>query len=142
MKKIICGITMALLTVVLAFTLSGCSKAGDIKKAYENAGYTVTSHKADEQELKDEGFSEEDAKDAASYEYFTVYDKQTGKIPVATYIKYPSADKIKTKMSTVKEDGSTDTSSYDKAVEDGTVNGDCVFIGIPSGEVFNIFKNA
>ena len=37
MKKFICGLSMALLTVILAFSLAGCSKAGNIKKAYEDA---------------------------------------------------------------------------------------------------------
>ncbi len=142
MKKIIAGISMALLTVVLALTLAGCSKAGSIQKAYEDAGYTVSSHAASEDELKDKGFSDEDAKDASSYAIYVVYDKATGKIPVATYIKYPSADKIKDLMTTTKDDGSKDTSAYDEAVESGLINGDCVYIGVPTGDVFNIFKNA
>ena len=142
MKKIICGLSMALLTVILAFSLAGCSKAGNIKKAYEDAGYTVSSHSASEEDLKNNGISDEDAKNASSYEIYIVYDKTTGKIPVATYIKYPSADKIKNNMTSTKEDGSKDTSAYDEAVESGMINGDCGYIGLPAGDVFNIFKNA
>ncbi|MDE7083088.1 MAG: hypothetical protein K2O89_05225 [Clostridia bacterium] len=142
MKKFICGLSMALLTVILTFALAGCSKAGNIQKAYEDAGYTVSSHAASEDDLKDNGFSDEDAKNASSYAIYVVYDKATGKIPVATYIKYPSADKIKDNMTTTKDDGSKDTSAYDDAVEAGLINGDCVYIGVPTGDVFNIFKNA
>lgn len=142
MKKFICGLSMAILTVILALAFTGCSKAGNIKKAYEDAGYTVSSHSASEEDLKDAGFSDEDAKDAASYEIYIVYDKLTGKVPVATYIKYPSADKIKNNMTTTNEDGSKNTAAYDKAVESGLINGDCVYIGAPTGDVFNIFKNA
>ena len=127
MKKFICGLSMALLTVILAFSLAGCSKAGNIKKAYEDAGYTVSSHSASEEDLKNNGFSDEDAKNASSYEI---------------YIVYPSADKIKNNMTSTKEDGSKDTSAYDEAVESGMINGDCVYIGLPAGDVFNIFKNA
>lgn len=142
MKKFICGLSMALLTVILALALTGCSKAGNIKKAYEDAGYTVSSNSATEEDLKGAGFSDEDAKDAASYEIFIVYDKLTGKVPVATYIKCPSADKIKNNMTSTNEDGSKDTSAYDEAVESGLINGDCIYIGLPTGDVFNIFKNA
>lgn len=142
MKKFICTISLALLTAILAFAFAGCGKAGSIKKAYEDAGYTVSSHAASEEDLKDNGFSDEDAKDAASYEIYIVYDKATGKVPVATYIKYPSADKIKNNLTTTKSDGTKDTSVYDKEVESGLINGDCRFIGLPTGEVFNIFKNA
>ena len=142
MKKFICGLSMALLTVILALALTGCSKAGNIKKAYEDAGYTVSSNSATEEDLKGAGFSDEDAKDASSYEIFIVYDKLTGKVPVATYIKCPSADKIKNNMTTTKDDGSKDTSAYDEAVESGLINGDCIYIGLPTGACSISSKNA
>lgn len=141
MKKFIAGLSMALLTIVLAFTLTGCSKAGNIQKAYEKEGYTVESHSASQEDLKNAGFSDEDAKDASSYSIYVVYDKATGKIPVGTYMKFPSAGKIKDNLSTTKDDGSKDTSVYDKAVEAGAINGDCwLILGV--GEIANIFKNA
>ena len=141
MKKFLCGLSMALLTIILAFTLTGCSKAGSIKKAYENEGYTVESHSASEEDLKSAGLSDEDAKDASSYEIYLVYDKVTGKVPVATYVKYPSASKLKDSLTVTKDDGSKDTSVYDKAVETGNVNGDCWLI-LGAGKLLEIFKNA
>ena len=141
MKKFLCGLSMALLTIILAFTLAGCSKAGNIKKAYENEGYTVTSAKAEESDLKSV-LGEDAAKEAASYEYYTVCDKATGKIPVAFYIKCPSASKIKDTMTITNDDGSKDTSAYDEAVESGLINGDCIYVGLPAGDLFEIFKNA
>ena len=133
---------MALLTIILAFTLTGCSKAGNIKKAYEDEGYTVTMTKAEESDLKGYGFSDDAAKEASSYEIYSVYDKLTGKVVVATYLKCPSAGKIKDAMTVTNDDGSKDTKIYDEAVEAGLINGDCVYIGLPAGELFNIFKNA
>ena len=142
MKKFLCGLSMALLTIILAFALTGCSKAGNIKKAYENEGYTVESHSASEEDLKKMGLSDEDAKEASSYEIYVVYDKVTGKVPSASYVKFPSAGKIKDGMTTTNDDGSKDTTTYDEAVEAGLINGDCVYIGLPTGELFEIFKNA
>ena len=132
---------MALLTIILAFTLAGCSKAGNIKKAYENEGYTVESHSASEEDLKGI-LSDDAAKEASSYEIYVVYDKLTGKIPSASYVKFPSAGKIKDNMTVTKDDGSKDTTAYDEAVKSGLINGDCVYIGLPTGDLFEIFKNA
>ena len=41
MKKVITALFTAMLVVVLAFALSGCSKANKIKKAYEGIIHNI-----------------------------------------------------------------------------------------------------
>lgn len=54
MKKFLTIISCTLLVALLALTFSGCSKDGDIKTAFKNAGYEVTSVKSEDcKELSD-----------------------------------------------------------------------------------------
>ena len=55
-------------------------------------------------------------------------------------IKFPSAGDLKDFL-TVEKDGEKDTSMYDEAKDDGTINGNCLLITAGS-EAKDIFKKA
>ena len=59
----------------------------------------------------------------------------------AAIIKFPSAKELQNFLTVEKSDGTKDTTAYDKALENGTVNGNCM-IFTASSSSNEIFKNA
>lgn len=139
MKKFLATVSTVLLIAILAFTMAGCDNSGNIKKAFENEGYTVTSVKADSSEAKGlftlMGFSEKQVKEAEKYEI--IYCVKG--ISACMIIKFPSEGDLK-EFLTVEKDGNKDTAAYDKAKENDEINGNCLFIGTGSSK--DIFKKA
>ena len=135
MKKIICGISMALLTVVLALCLAGCNTDGKIKKAFEKEGYSVTASTVEENESAKAFLSvlltEDEMKDANKYGVITV----SKSLNSGVIIQFPSTGKLKETLN------KNDDKAYDNAKDKGYVNGNCYLISI-FPEVVNIFKNA
>ena len=135
MKKFICGLSMALLTVVLALCFAGCNTDGKIKKAFENEGFTVTSTTVEDSSTAKAFLTalltEDEMKDANGYGVITVNKT----IRTGVIIQFPSTGKLKETLN------KNDDKAYDNAKEKGFVNGNCYLISIDSG-VIEIFKNA
>jgi hypothetical protein len=160
MKRILVFLTAALLILSLA-SCSG-DKAGSIKKAFEKADYEVTTLSGSDDKAKAvlamAGLSEEQKKDVEKYEII-VCNKKTeqstqgglggfleniggaidGAIPNAIIIKFPSADDLKDFLTIVDTDGTKITTLYEKAVEDGKINGNCLLLvgGTAEKDIFN-----
>ncbi len=136
MKKFLCGLSMALLTIILAFTLAGCNTDGKIKKAFEKEGYTVTATTVEENKEATAVLSalltEDEMKDANKYGIIVV---SKAIVNTGVIIQFPSSGKLKETLN------KNDDKAYDKAKEDGFVNGNCYLVSI-SPDVIKIFKNA
>lgn len=137
MKKFLKILSAALLVVVLAFALTGCDKSGSIKKAFEDQGYSVSvvnSENSTVVSLISSTLTEEQKKDLANYEIILC----SKTISVAVIIKCGSEGDLKEFLTTEDENGKKDTSSYDKAKEDGCINGNCYIITASAGakEIF------
>lgn len=136
MKKFFAAMATVLAVVVMAFTLAACSDAsGNVKKAFEKEGFTVTAIKAEDSELLMDLLNDEQKKDVSKYE--VIYLEKQGSTILgnqsATVIKFPSKDTI---IESIGQD------AYDKAVEGGLINKNCYLL-LPLGkDVVNIFKNA
>lgn len=132
LKKAVIVLTMALLVAVMSIGLVACSKSGSIKKAFEKEGYTVTTVDKENELAKmlfDSAKEEQKAKLEKCELILVSKSLKTGLI-----IKFASASDLK---EYVGED------NYDKAVEQGIVNGDCTLFTLDvSGDVAKIFKNA
>ena len=142
MKKLLTALTTALLVVILAVTMTGCGKAGAIKSAYEKEGYTVATATVKDNEqakgaLKALGLSDDEVKEAENWEVITA----SKGISIAVVLKFPSSGDLKNFLTVEKDDGSKDTAMYDKAVEDGNVNSECLLL-LGAGTAKDIFKNA
>mgnify|MGYP001087542507 CR=1 FL=1 len=125
MKKILSAISLALITIVIALTFAGCDKSGNVKKAFENEGYTVTEMNAKESTAL-AGILSSDQKE--KIDQYSVKGLQS-----ATIVKFSSKDEI---VDFLGEEG------YNKAVEGGLVNGNC-WLAIPVGiAVKDIFSKA
>jgi len=133
MKKFLKALTAVLAVVVLAVALVGCSdKYGKIKKAYEDAGYTISEVVASEKEsqLKDTLGEEQYNKIKDSKILFC----NKSLVNLAFVVTFGSTDELK--------DFYGDEDAYNKAVESGYVNGNCVLLlGLTQGDR-DIFKNA
>ncbi len=146
MKKVITALFTAMLVVVLAFALSGCSKANKIKKAYEDAGYTVSTATVKENEKAKSalvllGLTDDQIKEAENWEVIIASKLSLADSGTAIVLKFPSAGELKDFLTAEKEDGSKDTAMYDKAKADEKINGDCLLlVGLLDAK--NIFKNA
>lgn len=144
MKKFITAVCSAMLVVVLAFALTGCSKADKIKKAYEDAGYEVTTVSIkDSSKAKAAlvlfGFTDDQVKEAESWEVISA--TKAALASPAFVLKFPSSSKLKEFLTVEKEDGTKDTKLYDSQNEAGHVKGDCwLFAGVGNAE--EVFKNA
>ncbi|MGN0823882.1 MAG: hypothetical protein ACI4MB_02295 [Candidatus Coproplasma sp.] len=132
MKKFLKAITAVLAVVVMAVALVGCGdKYGSIKKAYENEGYTVS-----------EAIVSDKESELKTYISTEQYDKiKDGKLLVcsktvllAFVITLGSADKIKDFYGSEED--------YNKAVESGYVNGNCVLLFGSTSAVREIFAKA
>lgn len=138
MKKILVVLTAVLLVV----SLVGCNsdKSESIKKSFEEAGWTVSTVKADSENvlldaLLDSLLDEEQREDLSNYEL--IFCKNG--LKTALVIKFPSASDLKDFLVTEDEDGKKDTSAYDDAKEDGRINGNCLLLST-SNDAKNLFK--
>ncbi len=141
MKKLFKKIATFFAALLMVFGLASCDKSGSIKKAYEKADYTVkvVEGKSDEAQTVLKTFlTEEQMKDAENYDVIIV--NKALPLPVAVVIKFPSSGDVKDFL-TVEKDGKKDTSNYDKAKEDGTINGNCLLLTL-SSDAKDIFKKA
>lgn len=132
MKKFLKALTAVLAVVVLTVALVGCGdKYGSIKKAYENEGYTISeiAVKDKESELKTILNSEQ---------YESIKDGKmmscSKNFGYAFVITLGSTDKIKDFYGSEEE--------YNKAVESGYVNGNCVLLFGSTPAVREIFTKA
>ncbi len=145
MKKTLRNVIVLLTALLLVVSLAACDKSANIKKAFEDAGYTVTSAKATDDSVKgllDLLLNDEQMKEAENYEI--ILCKVDGLLNIgktAVVLKVPSAGDLKNFLTVEDEDGKKDTSVYDKAVEDGKINGNCM-IFTASSESLEIFKKA
>ncbi|MDE6585589.1 MAG: hypothetical protein K2K80_02795 [Clostridia bacterium] len=143
MKKFISAISIALLTVILAFTLAGCDKSGAIEKAYEDNGYTVkittTAENATVKNLISTILTEEQKKEIDKYAL--IYASKLLPPEGVVIIKFGSSGDLKDFLTIEDKDGNKDTSAYDAAKDAGHINGNCYFI-VGGKDALNIFKNA
>lgn len=133
MKKFLKALTAVLAVVILAVALVGCgNKYGSIKKAYEKEGYEISELIVSEKESE-----------LKTYISTEQYDKiKDGKLLTCTksallfafVVTLGSTDKVKDFY------GSED--KYNKAVEDGYVNGNCILLVGSTSAVREIFKKA
>lgn len=143
MKKILTAICTTLVAVLLAFGIAGCSSADRVKKAYEDAGYTVkVATLKDNAEAKSAlkliGLTDEQLADGENWEIITATKSV---LDSALILKFPSSGDLKDAFTIEKDDGTKDTSIYDNAVDKGNVNGECYYI-LGSGSAKDVFKNA
>lgn len=129
MKKVLSAISLMLLTIVLALTMAGCDKSGNVKKAFENEGYTVTEMNAKESTALAAILSSDQKEKIDQYSViFCVKGLQS-----ATIVKFSSKDEI---VDFLGED------TYNSAVESGLINGNC-WLAVPVGvAVKDIFSKA
>ncbi len=129
------------LACLMLLALVSCDKSSAVKKAFEKAEYKVTSVKADSEDaktlLKLMNFSEDQMKEIGEYEIMLC----TSGIKIALVIKFPGSGDLKSFLTVEKEDGSKDTAAYDKAKEDGNINGNCLLLTL-SNDARDIFKKA
>ncbi len=145
MKSMLKKLLALSLALVMLLALVSCGdKSAAIKKAFEKEEYTVTVVSADDEDAKDLleiFFDEEQVKNLAEYEIMLCKkDGWENALKTAIVIKYPSAKDLKESL-TFEKDGKKDTSIYDKAVEDGKINGNCL-ISTLSDDSKDIFKKA
>ncbi len=142
MKNVIKVIALTLVLAMSLVMLVSCGdKSGAIKSAFEKEGYTVKSVDATDEDAKDLLeilFDDEQMEEIAKYEIILcTKDGLLNALKTAIVIKFPSSDDIKTMLT--DDDG--DTEAYDEAVEDGTINGNCLIITLSEDSV-KIFKEA
>lgn len=133
LKKFALVLTAALLVMVMSLGLVACGKSGSIKKAFEKEGYTVTTVKADDDNALVKTLyssADEDGKKILDKSELIFVNKA---LLSGIVVKFPSTKDLKDYL------GDT----YDKTVEAGLVNGDCVLLTLDiTGSVTKIFKNA
>ena len=140
MKTTLKRILVVLTVAVLLFTMVSCNKAESIKKAFEKEGYTVKSFAADSEDAKTFAkmldLSEEEEKNLSKYEFILANKDAEGNgladiigsaMPDVLIIKFPSAGDLKDFL-IVEKDGEKNTEAYDKAKDEGMINGNCLLI--------------
>ena len=144
MKKVVSALFTAMLVIVLAFAVSGCSKADGVKKAFEDEGYNVSTVTVKDSEsaksaLSLLGLTKEQINEAGEWEVISA--AKLALTSPALILKFPSSGKVKEFLTVEKEDGTKDTKLYDSQNEAGHVKGDCwLFAGVGNAE--EVFKNA
>ena len=129
MKKFLKLLFIALAVVVIA-AFAGCSdKSGAIKRAFEKEGYEVTTINGADNETLKSWLSDEKLDEIGQYEVITC---SKSLLDSAIIFKCPSKDAIIENMG---------QEEYDKAVEDGLINGNCYLFTLAPGAA-EIFKNA
>lgn len=159
LKRVLVFFAAALMLV----SLVSCGSAADkIKKNFEKANYDVVSLAGTDENAKKIiamlDLTEEQEKDIEKYEIIVCNEKEAestqgglggflenlgnaidGALPDAVILKFPSAADLKDFMTVEKSDGTKDTSAYDKAKDNGLVNGNCWLIvgGTAEKDLFN-----
>ena len=144
-KKILAAVSAVILTVALACIMTGCYKSGSIVKAFEAKEYTVTEISTDNDTaksiLKTAGLTDEQVKNASEYKIYLCTAKGLASLTSSgVVIKFPSGSALKDFLTVEDKDGNKDSSAYDKAKENGSVNGNCLYFGAPAGK--EIFEKA
>ena len=146
MKKFVKSLLVLALAGLMMLSMVSCGdKSGSIKKAFEKEGFTVTTVDATNSTAK--GLltillSQEQMEKAAEYEIILCTKEGILNVgATAAIIKFPSAGELKDFLTVENSDGKKDTSAYDKAIENGTINGNCM-IFTASSSSNDIFKNA
>ena len=136
MKRILVIFT----AVILLLSMVSCGdKSGAIKKAFEDDGWTVKTVKADDTGVKvilELLLTDEQIEKAADYEII-LCNKNI--IKNAVVIKFPSSGDVKDFLTVEDEDGKKNTEAYEKAKEDGLINGNCLLITVDA-DAKKIFK--
>lgn len=138
MKTMLKRISVFALAALMMLALVSCGdKSSAVKKAFEKAEYkveTVNSDNAIVKPILAAALTEDQMKDLSKYELILCVNG----LNIAVIIKFPGSGDIKTLL-TVEKDGKKDTSAYDKAKEDGNINGNCMIITTSSDakKVFN-----
>ena len=141
MKKVFSGIVCMALVLCMIFTLASCGdKAESIKKAFEEKGYkveTVDTNNDTAKGIMKIFLSDDQIEKVGEYELILCTN---GIVNTAIIIKFPAESDVKDFL-TVEKDGEKNTSAYDAAKENGTLNGNCLIFTV-SSEAKEIFKKA
>lgn len=136
MKKFLKALTAILAVAVLAFALVGCAnKYGAVKKAYEDAGYTVQEIKASDYETQLKS-----TLNVSDEQYECIKDNNIlfaskGVVSIAVVLSFTNNDELKDYCSKKTEE------FYQQMVDGGYVNGNCLLLTL-SSSAREIFKNA
>lgn len=141
MKNILKSVLALSLACIILLALVSCGdKSGAIKKAFEKNEYTVTTVKADDaniQSLLKLLLTEEQIKKVNEYELIFC---SKNLLKGALIIKVPSSSDMKDFLSEEK-DGKKTYDTYNKASENGWINGNCLILTL-DGDAKEIFKKA
>lgn len=139
MKTMLKKLALIALAALMVVSLVSCDKSNAVKKAFEKADYKVSTVDSDDDLIKGllATLDEEQKKAIAEYELILA---QKGVIPIALIVKFPAAGDLKAFL-TVEKDGKKDTSAYDKAKEEGYINGNCWILTL-SSDAKDIFAKA
>ena len=140
MKIMLKKIALIALAALMVVSLVSCDKSNAVKKAFEKAEYnvsTVDSENALIKGLLTAALNEDQMKELSKYELILA---QKG-LSVALIVKFPGAGDLKSFLTVEDKDGKKDTSAYDKAKEDGYINGNCWLLTL-SSDAKDIFKKA
>ena len=141
MKKVLKTVLALSLACLMLLGLVSCDKSGSIKKAFENKDYTVKTVNASIQSLLKILLNDEQMKKVGDYELILCTpDGLLNAANTALIIKFPGSSDVKEFLTTEK-DGKKDTTSYDKAKDEGWINGNCLILTLGS-DAKDIFKNA
>ncbi len=141
MKNILKKVLLVALAALMLVSLVSCDKSGAVKKAFEKEEYEVKAVKYEDLDSITKGILElalNDDQEEKIAEYELIICKKG--LDSAVVIKFPSAGDVKDFL-TVEKDGEKNTEAYDKAKEEGVINGNCMIItGASSAK--DIFKKA
>lgn len=140
MKNLFKKIATLFAALVMVFGLASCDKSGNVKKAFEKEGYTITVLDSNNALIKDfvNSLDEDEKKDLEKYEFICATKNL---VYVNVIVKFPSSKDLKNAL-TEEKDGKKDTSAYDKAKEEKLINGNCLLVLPDGGDGKNIFANA
>lgn len=136
MKKLAKILSLVLIVALSAAIFTACADKSDkIKKAFENEGYevkTVDSTNSAVKAIADILLDDEQKEELSKYEVIIC----TKGIQSGLIVKCGSTKALQEFMNTENA-----ADAYEKAKEEGLVNGNCCLFTL-SSEVKNIFKNA
>lgn len=140
MKSMLKTLALIALAALMVVSLVSCDKSAAVKKAFEKAEYTVSTVDSENALIKGlltAALNEEQMKELSEYELILA---QKG-LSVALIVKFPGAGDLKDFLTVEDKDGKKDTSAYDKAKEDGYINGNCWLLTL-SSDAKDIFAKA
>ena len=123
MKRFRSFLALTLVLSLALLSLASCDKSDSIKKAFEEAGYTVSVISAKNEKAEAIftilGYTEEEIEEIAEYELIYCVDG----FKSALIVKYPSAGELKDELI---DEGSE--AYYNEQKEAGKINGNCHLI--------------